>query len=171
MSADDHPLLQASVDVVRGWSAVEAEQYVRELLDAYARGALDNHDKLQRVGITLAGGGHHRADLWGVHWAAAEPNQERVEIASSLASGLWNPRFRDVRPTPEAVRELIALRERVHPNDAIDYVTLMALADAARVADVRELARPVLVAAREQPLSHPDLNQTLQATIKQVLGV
>jgi hypothetical protein len=105
-----------------------------------------------------------------VRWATEDPSERRLEIASTLAWGLWNPRFRDVRPTPEAVRELIALRERVSPNEDIDYVTLMALADAARVADVRELARPVLLAARERPLSHPELNQTLQATIKHVLG-
>jgi hypothetical protein len=170
MSLNDNPLLRPTPEIVRGWSPAEAEQQVRELLDAYDRGALDNYDKLHRVGITLGGTGHHLADQWGVRWAAQDPNEQRLEIASTLAWGLWNPGSRHVRPTPDAVRELIALRERVQPNEGIDYVTLMALADAARVADVRELARPVLLTAREQPLSHPDLNRTLQATIKHVLG-
>jgi hypothetical protein len=170
MSLDDGPLLRPSPDIVRGWSSSEAEQQVRALLDGYARRELDNYDTLQRVGINLGGTGHHEADLWGVRWAAEDPTEERLEIASTLAWGLWNPRFRDVRPTPDAVRDLIGLRERVRPNDGIDYVTLMALADAALVADVRELVRPVLLAARDRPLYLPELNLNLQAAIRNALS-
>jgi hypothetical protein len=170
MSANDHPLLQPSADIVRAWSALEAEQEVRDLLDSYVRGAFDDHDQLEIAGITLAGAGHHRADLWAVCWAAEDPTEARLDVASALASGLWNPRAREVRPTPDAVRELITLREGVRPGEGVDYVTLMALADAAVVAEVRELARPVLLSARERPLSLPALNGPLQATINHVLG-
>ena len=170
MSANDHPLLQPGADIVRAWSTLEAEQQVRELLEGYTRGRFENHDELEIAGITLAGAGHHRADLWAVCWAADDATETRLDFASALAAGLWNPRSRDVRPTPDAVRELITLRELVRPGDGVDYVTLMALADAALVAEVRELARPVLLSARERPLSLPELNGPLQATINHVLG-
>ncbi|HVV53304.1 MAG TPA: hypothetical protein VHO06_26845 [Polyangia bacterium] len=142
---------------------------MRIILDGYANHALDNYDTLMRIGINLAGAGFRTADLWATRWAAESPSAARLEIAATLAWGLWNPSFPGVTISREAVEQLLALREQVHPEDGIDYVVLMALADAALRSEVRELLLPVLARLQGHVVSYPDMTENLQSAIKRAL--
>jgi len=68
------------------------------------------------------------------------------------------------------VTKLMQLLELVHPDDSIQYATLMALAEAAHSPEARDLAVPRLEAALDRELAYPDMTRNLRAAIQQALA-
>lgn len=172
--------MRIDTQVVRGWTTERAAQEVRTVLDGYEARQLGDYDKLILAGMTLATAGYWAADLWAVTWANEQPSLGRLEIASNLLWGLWDPRPRSgpSHLTLSAITTLMALFEELGPeDDDVKYAVLMALAEAAMAPDVRasrEVSGPLVSLLRgvqAQPLADQTLNKVLQVRVRDALAV
>jgi hypothetical protein len=158
-------------EYLSGAEPSEVATRLAELLQDYERGTLSNYDRLIGAGMKLAEAGHNFADVATARWALERPTALRAEIVSYLLWGLWQPFSSHSRVAPEAVDSLLALRSEARPPEDIDYVILMALAQAAAHSGIREKVRPVLEAALARRFAYPDMDRNLKAAIRRHLSI
>jgi hypothetical protein len=166
---NDTELVSLDSSRLAAMPAEEARAVLIRVLDAFQRSELTNFDHLVLFGILLSSSGHHDLDLAAVEWISTKPSSVRLDIVSTLLSGLWRNSVPGARVNRAALDALLRIRDVIQPSDDAEYQCLLALSEVAAGKVFHHVVQGTLEKALQKNLSNTEMDRILKGVIRQSL--